>query len=87
MPTEAEAKQLHDMYCDDTALASINTTIANAGGVKLAKKKSNDDNKRYLCGEGRSTFTFAINGNINSAGRTVTYSLRLVKSIKAVLKQ
>lgn len=87
MPTEAEAKLLHDMYSDDTALASINTTIANAGGVKLAKKKSNDDNKRYLCGEGRSTFTFAINGNINSAGRTVTYSLRLVKSIKAVLKQ
>lgn len=87
MPTEAEARMLHDMYCDDTALASINTTIANAGGVKLAKKKSNGDNLRYLCGEGRSTFTFAINGNINSAGRTVTYSLRLVKSIKAMLKQ
>lgn len=87
IPTEAEARLLHDMYSDDASLASINTIIANAGGVKLAKKKSNGDNLRYLCGEGRSTFTFAINGNINSAGRTVTYNMRLVKSIKAMLKQ
>ncbi|MDE5987734.1 MAG: FimB/Mfa2 family fimbrial subunit [Prevotella sp.] len=86
-PTEAEAKLLHDMYCDDTALANINTVIANAGGTKLSKKKSNGDNLRYLCEDGRSTFSFLINGNILSAGKTVTYNLRLVKSITAVLKQ
>lgn len=87
IPTEAEARLLHDMYCDDTALAGINSVIANAGGVRLSKKKPNGDNLRYLCEGGRSTFSFLITGNILSAGKTVTYSLRLVKSIKAVLKQ
>ncbi|MCM1080053.1 MAG: FimB/Mfa2 family fimbrial subunit [Bacteroidales bacterium] len=88
LPTEEEAKELHTLYSDDAALAALNAVIANAGGVDLSKNKSSGSGYlRYLCGSGRTTFTFAKTGSILNAGTTVTYNMRLVKSITAKLKQ
>lgn len=79
-PTTEEATVLNQLYSSDSALEELNSVISNAGGAKLSKTKTGG-NARYLCNNGKSTFTFAVNGKIGSAGATVTYNLRLVKSI------
>lgn len=87
LPTEAEARELNKLYSSEEAIVAINAVIVNAGGIGLSRKNDKGDNVRYLCGSGKTTFSFLANGNVLSAGATVTYNMRLVKSITAKLKQ
>ena len=79
MPNRGEAKRLKDIYDDSTALDSINTILEDAGGMSLTTQTVTGKNRRYLCSNADSTYSFIKGNGILKAGKTVKYTLRLVK--------
>lgn len=80
VPSEAQARALRTAYAGD--LDGINAVIESQDGVALAVYTTNG-NARFLCERGTKTFNWAKNGSITTAGTSVKYRLRLVKTIHA----
>lgn len=79
IPTEAEGRQLSQLYREHPDTFDNLLTEANADPVTLLEK---DKAARYLCGN--CDFTFAFNNaTISKAGATVkNYHLRLVRKVE-----
>lgn len=80
IPTEAEARQLSQLYRDDPDTFDQLLSEAQAAPVVLTDDKGN--NLRYLCEDALKTYSFK-NNTVTNAGATVrTYHLRLVRTIQ-----
>lgn len=77
IPTQEEAKRLLSAYAEGSeALESLNLRLAEAEGIPL------DCKARYLCNEGRKSFSFASGTSISNAGsKANSYCLRLLRQV------
>lgn len=82
VPTEAQARALRTAYAgkyDD-----LNAVIG--AGHPIDVYTSGSSNSRFLCEMGNKTFNWAESGSITTAGSSVKYRLRLVKTVHVVVK-
>lgn len=80
IPTEAEARQLSQLYRDDPDTFDSLLLEAQASPIVLTDDKGN--NLRYLCEYALKTYSFK-NNTVTNAGATVrTYHLRLVRTLR-----
>lgn len=77
VPTQEEAKYLRTNYeSGSVSLERLNTVLAENDALVVS------GDARYLCNEGRKSFSFAPGTSIANAGsKTKTYRLRLVKRV------
>lgn len=80
IPTEDEAKRLKSQYYG-SSLTALNTQITSAGGTAIWVTDSKGDSYRYLCANATKTYQFKTGTSVTSAGATVTYGLRLVRTV------
>lgn len=76
--TTEEAKTFRDHYFGITKTEALNKLLLEAQIPNLIKYESND---RYLCNNGKSTFSMTTN-TISNAGNSRKYYLRPVKEVK-----
>lgn len=76
IPSTEEAKFLKEKYNEN--LGDINEILLDTGGTGLVLEKT-----RYLCNNGSSTFNFKSD-KISNAGKSETYYLRPVKTIRMI---
>lgn len=80
IPTDEEAKRLKAKYTG-SVLAELNEQITAAGGSEILVYDAKGDNYRYLCADAAKTFQFKAGSSVTNAGATVTYGLRLVRTV------
>lgn len=88
IPLDAEAKNIM-ANCGGTLLAQANKAIDQAGGTALTGSGKDDNNNdvRYLCRDGKSSFSLkSTSGSQSSAGSARTYYLRAAKSVHLILR-
>ena len=86
VPTKEEATTLKSLYGGEN-LYIINNVFESAGGTVVTATEENGGNARYLCDSSKYTFTFnGSSSSITQAGATVKYRLRLVKTVRVVVK-
>lgn len=89
IPTKEEAKLITASCASEALLANMNTLLSEVDGEQLVSSLSEDEKGnpvRYLCNEAMNTYTIGRTGNQSAAGKTRTYSLRLVKIVHVVLQ-
>ena len=81
IPSVEEAKRLRASYpADSEAFANLCSVLESASALPIALYQGSE-NARYLCDEGRKTFSFVPSTTISKAGtKANTYRLRLLSS-------
>lgn len=86
IPTSYEIQQLKEGY-KDANMTHLNRVILQAGGTEISQKDAKDATVRYLCDGGLQAIGFVTGSNIGAAGKTVKYSLRLVKRVHVTIAE
>lgn len=89
IPTKEEAKLITASCASETLLANMNTLLGEVAGEQLVSSLSEDEKGnpvRYLCNDAMNTYTVGRTGSQSAAGKTRTYSLRLVKVVHVMLQ-
>ncbi len=86
IPTSYEIQQLKARY-KDAKMKDLNDVIVQAGGSEFVIKDSKGETVRYLCDSGLQAIGFVTGSNIGTAGKTIKYSLRLVKKIHVTVSK
>lgn len=79
VPTFDDVYRLKEVYGDIDSLNNFNDWILSKGGKPLECKLQSGSNKRFLCANGDSTYSFTPGSSVLKAGATVKYYLRLIK--------
>lgn len=84
IPTKFEATYLRSLYYynDENTLADINSVLTNNAGTSIIAQDGKGENKRFLCEDATYTYAWKSGSSFTKAGYSVTYSLRLVKTVR-----
>ena len=81
IPSVEEAKRLRALYPGDSESFAILCSLLEAASLQPLLLYQGSENARYLCDEGRKTFSFVPSSTIAKAGtKAATYRLRLLTS-------
>lgn len=86
IPTSYEIQQIKAGY-KDSYMSYLNRVIVQAGGTEIVQRDAKDEAIRYLCDNGLQAIGFVTGSNIGAAGKTVKYSLRLVKKVHVTVSK
>ncbi len=84
IPSRSDAVLLYNIYSSDANNTVLNSNIVSCGGTGVIVTNGSS-NARYLCDEGKYTFSFRTS-TISQAGAKTKYYLRLVKYIKFIVR-